>query len=686
MAPERGVVVEALPGRRRVRAALLALVTTMAGPASAAAQERPLTLQDVIGLRVVSDARISPDGTRVAYVLLEPDEERPLGWSVSLWIVGVSGGESRRLRDGAQAPRWSRDGRRLAFLARGEEPGGGPQIWTIDPEDGAVARVSDSATGVAAYEWSPDGASIAYAAIDPTSIPEQDRVARVQGELGARHQLYLLDLESGTTSQLTRVTGTVHVNFFGGGSSFSWSPDGSSIAFAVQPGTSFEDAYRSDIYVVSMNESRVHPLVERPGMDFRPLFSPDGDRVAFVSSYGETDRLGSHGLSVVTAEGGEPRDIGKQRGLAFLDAPSGYEWTPDGAALLYGAPRGATRQLLGLSVADGSLTALSQGQAVYTAFTFSADRARMAFLGSSPGRPYEVYVSPTQPFQPRGLTDLNPELENVVMPRMETVRWRNPNGMEVEGVLVEPPGFESGRRYPLVAWMHGGPEGHAVLAFDPTVPFPLAGFDPSPIQLLAARGFIVLLPNFRGSAGYGREFLRAVVGELGPAPLEDLLSGIDHLIAAGIADPDRLGVMGWASGGYKAAHAITASQRFAAAVLGAAPTELRMAYGEGDFPLQWESLMGGAPWEVPERYDRDSPLRHAHDVRAATLLLHGADDSLVPPLQTRQFYTMLSLSGATTELVTYPGQGHGIFHPRARADAMRRILEWFDRWLAPERR
>lgn len=674
-------------GRRRgPAAALLALAATILSSGNARAQERPLTLEDVIGLRVVSEARISPNGARVAYVLLEPDSQRPVGWGASLWVVEVDGGEPRRLRDGAQAPRWSPDGRRLAFLSRDEEGGPSMQIWTIDTDDGAVARVSDSATGAAAYEWSPDGASIAYVAIDPASLPQRDPVARVHGETGPRHQLYLLDLERGTSSQLTRVAGTVHVNFFGGGSSFSWSPDGSRIAFAVQPGRSFEDAYRSDVYVVSIEEGRVRPLIERQGMDFRPLFSPDGRWVAFVSSYGAIDRLGSHGLSVVAAEGGEPRDIGKTHGQAFLDAPNGHEWTADGRALLYGAPRGATRQLLALSVADGALAMVSEGQAVHTAFTFSADRSRMAFLGSGPGRPYDVFVSPIESFQPRRLTRLNRDLEDVAMPGMETIRWRNPQGMEIEGVLVKPPDFESGRRYPLVAWMHGGPEGHAVLAFDPTVPFPLAGFDPSPIQLLAARGYVVLLPNFRGSAGYGREFLRAVIGELGPAPLEDLLSGIDHLIEAGIADPDRLGVMGWASGAYKAAHAITASRRFAAAALGAGPTELRMAYGEGDFPVQWESLMGGAPWEVPERYDRDSPLRQANEVRAATLLMHGADDALVPPIQTQQFHTMLSLSGVTTELVTYPGQGHGLLHPRARADAMRRMLDWFERWLDPMRR
>ena len=471
------------------------------------------------------------------------------------------------------------------------------------------------------------------------------------------------------------------MDFFGAGSSFSWSPDGTRIAFAVQPGSSFEDAFGSDVYVVAVDVASVRPLVVRRGLDFRPSWSPDGGRIAFTSSYGAIDRLGGHGLSVVSARDGEPQDVGERWGEAFLNAPATVSWSPDGRRVYYETPRGATRRLVALNVTDGGLAEVTSGQAVHTRFSFSADGSRMAFLGSGPGRPYEVFVSPTDRFEPRRITRVNGGLGDVAMPAMEVIGWESADGTRIEGVLVKPPGFEPGRRHPLVVWLHGGPEGHAVMAFDPTVPFPLAGFDPSPIQLLAARGYLVLLPNFRGSAGYGLEFARAVIGQLGPAPLADVTAGVDHLIRIGLVDPDRVGLLGWASGGYKVAHAVTASDRFAAAALGAAPTDLWVAYGEGDFPVQWESLMGGAPWEVPGRYDRDSPLRHAHRAHTPTLLMHGEDDTLVPAIHARQLHTLLHGSGVTTALVTYPGQGHGILHPRAREDAMRRIMDWFDRWL-----
>lgn len=631
----------------------------------------PLTFEALESLRVVSEARVAPDGSLVLYRLLLPQEEG-VGWRAEIWRIGTDGEGARRLMSNGGRVRWSPRGDRFAFLASDEE---GRQIWLASPDGSGRRRLTAAPGGVRDYVWSPDGERIAY-------------VAPADGTL----QLFVQGTGDASPRQLTNGKDDVHVDFFGGGAGFDWAPDGRRIAFATQPATSFEDAYRTQLFQVDVATSAVRALVQRPGMDYRPRWSPTGEWIAFVTSFEAEDRLAPHGLALVDSSGQAVRDVGRSIDAAFLDVPSDPAWSPDRSEIFLQAAHGVERRLLALDVESGSLRTLVENGGVVARASYSRNRSSVVFLGSNPERPYDVYQvrlearpRPRPDGEPRRLTHLNPQIEARNAGTLRRFRWTDAEGRALEGLVVLPevPAESGDRKPPVVVWLHGGPEGHAVRTFDPTLPFPGVPFDPFPIRILAARGYAVFLPNFRGSAGYGAEFRRAAVGRPAGRAAEDVLSGLQALADSGLVDPDRAAALGWASGAFKVAYLLTFTDRFSAAAFGAGHTELHAAVGEGDAVIQWRSLYAGLPWEVPRRYLEESPLLHAERISTPTLLIHGGSDPLVPVGQSRQLHTYLRLRDVPSRLEVVPDEGHGIAHPGRRRRVGEAVTDWLDRWLCP---
>jgi dipeptidyl aminopeptidase/acylaminoacyl peptidase len=272
------------------------------------------------------------------------------------------------------------------------------------------------------------------------------------------------------------------------------------------------------------------------------------------------------------------------------------------------------------------------------------------------------------------LTRLNPQIESLTLGQLDAVKWMSNDGTEVEGLLVYPVGYQTGARYPLLTYIHGGPEGAYTLGFN-------ASWSAFP-QVYAGAGYAVFMPNFRGSSNYGAQFAQSNARLVGKVDYEDILSGVDHLIKLGLADENRLAVAGWSYGGYMSAWIIGHTDRFKCAAYGAGLSNAVSYWGTADIVEQRERLHGGTPWEAHKMFDEQSPLNYLTKVKTPALIFHGEKDERVPLGQSLETYRTLKRLGVTTQLVIYPDQGHGLLTPSYQLDKMRREFAWIEKYLA----
>jgi dipeptidyl aminopeptidase/acylaminoacyl peptidase len=644
------------------------------GPGLFLSAAQPAKLDDLFRIRNVEEARISPAGDRVAYVLSEIDLAKNAIRS-SIWLAKTAGGPPLKLTAGPgrdETPRWSPDGRQMAFIS---DRDGSNQIWLIDLAGGEARKPVSIEGGASSFAWSPDGRRIAFLARTPkASGTEKAAKAPVDVIIFDQDvpglQLFVLDPVSGEISRLTPDLSAV--------TDFSWSPDGKTIAFAAQPSPRIQDLYRTDIYTVDLETRVIRDLVKRPGIDTFPRFSPDGRQVAFLSTEGKTDWIANWYLCLVPAAGGAPRNITPKLD-EFLFTP---QWSPDGRRIFFQSPAGLGNQLYSASPETGELRPLLAGDFVWSDFSFSAKAERMAFLGTNSSTPTEVFVSSPDKFSPVRLTFTNPELQNVSLGAQEIVHWKSSDGLEIEGLLLLPPGSPAGKPYPLLTYVHGGPSGRFAAEFSPQIgsPYPIQA-ECYPLQVLAGLGYAVFMPNPRGSYGYGEKFRKANLLDWGGGDYRDIMSGIDALIGRNIADPERLGIMGRSYGGYMTAWIISQTDRFKVASLGAGMSNLVSFYGQTDIPGYTEYYLGDVPWQALDRYMSRSPVFYARNIKTPTLILHGEKDFRVPLPQAQELYAALKRNGVPVELIIYPRQGHVVVEPKFMRDMMERNLEWFARWM-----
>ncbi len=636
----------------------------------AVAGEKSWTLDALMNLKTISDVELTTDGTKVAYVVHRVDSLRNT-YDSEIWVVPALGGQARRpalphVSD--RQPRWSADGQGLAFLSGRE---GVTQVYVVTGASGTPRKVTASPTDVESFQWSPDGGRIGYLAVDP--IPAQVLERRKTGDdpivagEGYRYmRLHVVSLHGGQPQVVE--AGGRHVI------SFNWAPDGSKVVYAAQPTPKGRDQFNVDIYETDLASARETPLVVQPGQDLSPAYSPDGRWIAFHSQGGKLSWFGERYVGVVASGGGPVRYVTERLDGDAWSSGARFWWSPDGSKLIFGAGKGTNNYLFAVTPANGSSERLAYPLTNTSGFSADRDGGRLAVIKSSSSAPADVYLEDLRSNSEIRLSNVNPEVQDYSAVTSRTVHWQSKDGMAVEGVLRLPFHYHPGSPVPLLVSLHGGPTGAELEGF----PVPRT----YPTQLFLEAGFALLEPNFRGSINYGAKFRIATIQQEGFGDLDDIMTGVDSLVEQGIADPNRLGVMGWSYGGFLSAWIIGHSNRFKAASIGACSTDWMSWYSasvggrDGTPEVLWE-YFGGKPWDHLENYNRHSPRYFLQNAETPSLVLHGELDADSGP----EVNAALIDLNVPVVYVTYPREGHGIAEPMHQRDLMTRNLEWFKKWV-----
>lgn len=654
---------------RFIARSLSAALVLAAAPSFTPAQTtRRMTIDDVIALRSVTDAQISPDGQWVAYVVTHADMEQDAS-DADIYLVSTKGGEPIRLtthRKSDTSPRWSPDGRHIAFISARDEK---PQLYIISPFGGEPERYTEHKGGIRALEWSPDGKSIALVA-DHEPTPDEEKQIKEKDDAivvdtGYKFsRLLVLDVATRKTRVLQMADAMV--------SDLQWSPDGSKIAYVTTPTPKADDGSLTDIWIVPSAGGAARKLLENPGPDQSPRWSPDGTQIAFITSTARRSDIRQSYLAVIPSTGGTPQAVAPD----FMYQPSAATWSPDGRTLYFGASVRTATQLFMVPAAGGRPMALPM-PGVVTGGTFSRDGTMLAFTHGDVQHPNDVYVAQAGAMgPPTRLTDHNPQVRSLALGASEVVKWKSTDGMEIEGVLIYPVGYEKGKRYPTIALIHGGPAGVWTEGF--------AGSWSNAGHVLAGQGFAVFYPNPRGSSAHGEKFLRANIKGWGAGDYRDIQTGLDALVARGIADSTKLAQSGWSYGGYMTAWTLTQTNRFKAVVVGAGLTDMYSMYATNDIPTALDGYFGAEPWNDTTEYRKRSAMTYIKNAKTPTLILHGQADQRVPIGQAQELYLGLRRNGVPVELVFFPREPHGLGEPRHQLDKMKRENEWIRRWVLGE--
>ena len=625
-----------------------------------------LTALDLMKIAVVAAPRISPDGTRVVYSVSETKMEKDKEWKniSQIWLVPVSGGKPRQYTRGeksATAPEWSPDGTMLAFLTDREKDGE-RQVWMMMADGGEAWAVTSHKGGVSGFRFSPDGKQILLSSADQPSKDEEDRkkvkddTMVIDRDIKMTH-LWLWNIEKKDEKRLTEGDFTV--------SEPQWSPDGTQITYTTRPTPKADDGSFSEVWVQTVGTGAKKKLVGSPASGDTARWSPDGNWIAYAGTPDANAGVSTTYLYVMPAAGGTPKQL-----TAKFDLSVGTPvWSRDGKTIYFSTNVLEANEVFSADVSTGAVIQLSRRGESLGITEISRD-GKIIVGTFSGARPTELYKTGVDFTATEALTEHNSWLKDYALAKTEVVKWKSKDGTEIEGLLTKPVGYENGNKVPFLLNPHGGPTGASVNNFNGTV------------QVLAANGFAVLQPNFRGSTGKGLAFSQANKDNWGKGDYEDCMTGVDAMIATGLADPDRLGAFGWSYGGYMTFWILTQTDRFKAVSPGAGLSNIYSMYSQNDIQryLRW-FYSDKSPWDATDLYWDRSPMKYVKNVKTPTMIMHGQVDTRVPIAQAQEFYMALKEMKVPVEFVVYPRENHGFTEPRHQMDRVRRYVKFFARYL-----
>ncbi len=665
--------------RIRLELALSLAVVMVAAPTSLYAQNRTLKIDDLRLEVDLSTPVLSPDGSQVILITSTPnyDDNRT---DSKMLLIDIATGVQRELtphRRGAGQPRWSPSGDRLAFTDKGEkddakdddsdkeddadEAAKGNQVFILPMGGGEARQVTHAKEGVASFKWTTDGKHILYTSREPAVKREGEERHNKSFEVGDHSyltqeasrsaHLWRVSVEGGEAERLTEGVESI--------GSFLVSPDGTTLALEVWPGPHTMDEYFNSIRLFDLESGETRQLLGGLYVELKK-FSPDGRYLAFGRSRGPEIGFNPDGIFVKPVDGGETIDATPQIDRSL----GGTAWLPDGQSILVSG-NDLTVRAFWHQPLDGAPQRLDLGD-IHSGTPIVAPNGTVVFVGRENHRPSELYTMRVDEWKPRRLTSFNDALAEMKHGKVETVTWDGPDGFKENGVLVYPPDYEEGRRYPLVLNIHGGPMGTSVESF--------STFN----QIMAARGWLVFSPNYRGSSSQGKAFQAAVINDAGEGPGRDVMSGIKVLKERGIVDEARVAVSGWSYGGYMTAWLTAHYDGWAAAVAGAAVTDWFDWYNMADYNIWSGYGLGGSPWlnDNAMNYWRQSPMAYAHQIRTPTLILSDSGDERVTVSQSYKLYHALKDNKVEVKFIVYPVPGHWPADPVHTRDLRRRWVEW----------
>ncbi len=642
-----------------------------------AAGEKRFTIEDALALKNVGAPQFSPDGKRLVYTVSEWDRKENRRVS-HIYLVATDGGKSIKLTNGEKgesAPQWSPNGARIAFLADRDK---GAQIWLIHADGGEAEKLTSEENGVQGFRWSPDSKQLAFITRDTPKDKEAREKKKkdkfdtitVDRDLNYAH-LWTMNVETKDKKRLTEGEFSVQTP--------QWSPDGKWLAYAASKAGAQESIFTdisndrdSDLFVIAATGGTARQLTTNPSADANPQWSPDGKWIAYAAN---TDSWASKTeVMLVSVDGGAPRNVTAD----FIEsAGGGLSWTPDGKTLYFTSGVGMYSHVYSVSVAGGTVTPITNGNRNYGQFDLTADGKRIVYTRNDSRTSEDLWIAALSQAggqnDAKQLTTVNPQVKDFALAESEVIKWKGPDNFDIEGVLLKPLGYQAGRKYPLILTIHGGPYGKFSDTFS------------ARNQIWAANGYAVLMPNPRGSTGYGNKFTVANLGEWGGKDFQDIMAGVDAVIARGIADADKCVVMGGSYGGFMTFWTISQTDRFKAAIGHAAISDWYSFHGQTDVPGLMEYGFKGTPWDVPENYRRWSPMTYVSKVKTPLMITHGERDMRVNIQQGEQYYRALRKRGVEVIFYRYPREGHGIQEPNHVIDLTARQLEWFDSHLGIKR-
>ncbi len=624
--------------------------------------------------KTVGNVRVSPDGKKVVFTVssavMTPDKSE---YVTQIWMTNPEGGTPLQLtfaEKSSENPQWSPDGKMIAFTS---SRSGKNNLYVLRLIGGEAEQITDVKTAVGALAWSPEGKRIAFISRD---APNDDEEKAAKGKDDARwidenvklNRLYVVNLEKDQSGKREpqKLTGDYNVD-----SNFNWSPDGKTIAFSRTHSPKADYWPSADLLAVDVASGDIKSLAASGAAETSPNHSPDGKQIAFIISDDPPRWAGYRRIAIIPSKGGAPKLLAD----TFDAQPSVIGWSADAKQIYYSETRGTVSRIYSIDVNSNAITEINAGNEVITGLSLNRSHTLLGFTMQSTEKPPEAYTSSVTNFAPVQVSQANSDLPKLPVGKTEVVKWKSKDGMSIEGLLTYPPNYQAGTKVPLLLVIHGGPAG----VFTQT--YPAGSRSVYPLATFVSKGYAILRPNPRGSSGYGKEFRFANVKDWGGGDYQDLMTGVDHVIAMGVADPERLGVMGWSYGGFMTSWIVTQTNRFKAASVGAGVTNLMSFIGTADIPSFIPDYFGAQPWEDLETYRAHSAMFNMKGVVTPTLVQHGEADERVPISQGYEFYNALKVQKVPTRMIVLPRMPHGPNEPKMALKAKQSNLEWFEKYI-----